>query len=101
MLHGPIRINDVTIAYWSAVRLERTYEPNTMVPYRCKVETEDRGEWEGTVLHIPSEGALVLVAKIMQIAEQNVSAYRPTGSSDLAPRSRLASKREPFSESAD
>lgn len=94
MLHGPIRVNGVTIAYWTAVRLERTYEPNTMVPYRCTVETDNRGEWEGTVLHIPDEGAMVLVAKIMQIAEQNVSAYRPTGSSDLALRSLRESTQE-------
>lgn len=81
-LHGEIRVNGMTIGEWSAQRRSDQYEvhADSQVVYDCMVRQDSTLEGNPAVLerftltHRFGDGALVLVAKVLQRGVDNAAA---------------------------
>lgn len=63
-LHGPIRVGDLTIGYWSARRTVALEDREQISTYECEVVShDDTHAFE--VEHRYSDGALALMAKVI------------------------------------
>lgn len=65
-LHGEIKINNLEIIYWEAVRQESLHDEDAEYTYKAKVTTE-KGTWESYVTHTYSDGAAALASRVLYL----------------------------------
>jgi len=76
MLYGDVFVNDRIVGVWTARRLTRVTDENAEYEYAVSVQLLSRNfeqqSVSGTITHRFSDGALVLIAKIMTWADEQV-----------------------------
>lgn len=66
MIHGRIIVEDVEIGWWQARRKKPLHDPDQESEYECMVRFNDVfHDTEFTVKHTYSDGAPILVSKVM------------------------------------